>query len=307
VWVESGRQPAQLYHLDVAARQASLIDESKPWLDVAKLAPTHRLEAKASDGMRIEAFLTLPDVPGDRPLVLLPHGGPIGVADRLHFDPQVQFLASLGYAVLRVNFRGSAGYGRAFREAGMGQYGTGIEDDIDSALEHALANHPLDASRVCAVGSSYGGYSSLMAAVRRPERFRCVVSIAGVSDRILFFTASDSARNHAARPLMVQAMGDPHRDLEAMKRVSPLFQYASLDTPVMIVHGRDDLRVDYEHARRLARMLSLGGKPPTGLVFDKEGHGFTDIGNIEAAWEGVAGFLRRHLGGGGAGTPATAH
>lgn len=306
LWVESGRQPAQLYHLDVAGRRASLLDETRPWLDVAKLAPTHRLEVKAGDGMRIEAFLTLPDVPGDRPLVLLPHGGPIGVADRLHFDPQVQFLASLGYAVLRVNFRGSAGYGRAFREAGRGQYGKGIEDDIDLALEHALANHPLDASRMCAVGSSYGGYSSLMAAVRWPKRFRCVVSISGVSDRILFFTASDSARNESVRRLMVEAMGDPHKDLEEMTQVSPLFQYASLGAPVMIVHGRDDLRVDYEHARRLARMLSLGGKPPVGLVFDKEGHGFSDMDNIQAMWEGVAGFLRQHLGGGGATSAAAA-
>lgn len=102
------------------------------------------------------------------------------------------------------------------------------------------------------------------------------------------------------RRLMVEAMGDPHKDLEEMTQVSPLFQHASLGAPVMIVHGRDDLRVDYEHARRLARMLSLGGKPPVGLVFDKEGHGFSDMDNIQAMWEGVAGFLRQHLGGGGA-------
>jgi dipeptidyl aminopeptidase/acylaminoacyl peptidase len=299
LWVESGRQPAQLYHLDATALRASLVDESMPWIEAGAMAPTRRMEVVSSDGVRVEAFLTLPEGEGKRPLVVFPHGGPIGVADRNGFDREVQFLASLGYAVLRVNFRGSEGYGRAFREAGHGQYGRGIEDDIDAAIRQAVASHPVDGSRMCALGSSYGGYSSLVLATRWPDRFRCVVSIAGPSDRILSFSASDFGRNESLRPLVVKLMGDPAKDLAAMRESSPLYRYRELDVPVMLVHGREDQRVDYEHMLRLQRVLALEGRPPVGLVFEKEAHGVEELDNIEAMWRGVAGFLAAHLGRGG--------
>jgi dipeptidyl aminopeptidase/acylaminoacyl peptidase len=299
LWVESGRQPAQLYHLDAGALRASLVDESMPWIDAGAMAPTHRMDVASSDGVRVEAFLTLPAGQGKRPLVVFPHGGPIGVADRNGFDRQVQFLASLGYAVLRVNFRGSEGYGRAFREAGHGQFGLGIEDDIDAAIRQAIATHPVDGGRMCALGASYGGYSSLVLATRWPGRFRCVVSIAGPSDRILAFSASDFGRNESLRPLVVKLMGDPATDLAAMRERSPLYRYRALDVPVMLVHGREDKRVDYEHMLRLQRVLALDGRPPVGLVFAEEAHGVEDLDNLEVLWRGVAGFLGSHLGHGG--------
>jgi len=295
VWVEAGDQPAQLYHLDVAAHRASLVDETKPDLKPQSLAPSTAFTFKGIDGLALEAFMTLPRTAGRHPLIVFPHGGPIGVSDKLHFDPEVQFLASLGYAVLRVNYRGSDGYGKAFREMGYRKYGTAIEDDIDAATRHAIAHYPIDASRMCAVGSSYGGYSALVMAIRWPDRFRCAVSIAGVSDRILFFTASDSGRDKDVRKEMEKVVGDPHTELEAMKDSSPIYHYRELKLPVMIVHGKEDYRVDYEHARRLQRMLEIDGRPPVGLVFEKEGHGVQKIENIETQWNGIAGFLQAHL------------
>lgn len=295
LWVEAGDQPAQLYHLDVAARRAALIDETKPDLDPAALAPSTAFTFKGFDGTPLEAFITLPRKAGKVPLIVFPHGGPIGVSDKLHYDPEVQFLASLGYAVLRVNYRGSEGYGKAFREAGYREYGTGIEDDIDAAIRHTLAHYPVDAARMCAVGSSYGGYSSLVMAVRWPERFRCAISIAGISDRILFFTASDSARDKATRKEMERVVGNPRTDLEAMKASSPIYHYKELELPVMIVHGTEDYRADYEHARRLQRMLQMAGHPPTGLVFEHEGHGIVRKTNLETMWSGIAGFLQAYL------------
>ena len=295
VWVEAGDQPAQLYHLDATARRASLIDETKPGLKPQSLAPSTAFTFKGVDGLALEAFITLPRAAGRHPLIVFPHGGPIGVSDKLHFDPEVQFLASLGYAVLRVNYRGSDGYGKAFREMGYRKYGTAIEDDIDAATRHAIAHYPVDASRMCAVGSSYGGYSALVMAIRWPDRFRCAVSIAGVSDRILFFTASDSGRDKDVRKEMEKVVGDPHTELEAMKDSSPIYHYRDLKLPVMIVHGKEDYRVDYEHARRLQRMLEIDGRPPVGLVFEKEGHGVQKIENIETQWNGIAGFLQAYL------------
>lgn len=296
LWVDGADRPPQLYHLDVRARRASLIAETMPWLEGRSFAPVEAIPLRSGDDLPLDAFLALPAGAGPHPLVVFPHGGPIGVADTLHFDPQVQFLASLGYAVLQVNFRGSDGYGREFREAGHRQFGMGIEDDIDAAIAHVLERYPLDASRMCMLGSSYGGYSSLVAAVRWPERFRCAVSIAGVSDGVLLFTASDIAASPQRRAQAEQVIGDPATQLEEMLAISPLYHYQGLRTPVMLAHGLRDLRVDFEHTRRLLRMLDMAGRTPVGLVFEDEGHSFDSIENEQRLWRAVAAFLREHLG-----------
>lgn len=228
--------------------------------------------------------------------MVFPHGGPIGVSDTLHFNRDVQFLASQGYAVLQVNFRGSDGYGKSFREAGHRNYGRLIEDDIDAALRSALASFPLDESRMCVVGASYGGYSALVSTLRWPGRFRCAVSLSGLSDRVLFFTASDGARSAEARPQLEKIMGDPRKDLTEMQATSPLYHVRELTVPVMLVHGREDVRVDFEHTRRLVRMLNLEGRPPVVLAFPGMGHGFDDAVALDITWTGIAGFLQQYLG-----------
>jgi dipeptidyl aminopeptidase/acylaminoacyl peptidase len=295
LWVDDSDVPPQIFHLDLDRRKAELLDEFYPHLAGRTMAPTHALKVKVADGTVIDAFLTLPRGEGKRPLVVMPHGGPVGIADVLHFNHDAQFVASLGYAVLRVNFRGSAGYGRKFEEAGRRQHGKGIEDDIDAAINAALSSHPLDPGRMCLVGTSYGGYSALISTLRWPGRFRCAVSIAGVTDRVLRFTASDGARSEEGRKLMIEAMGDPRQDLDAMIEASPLYQYRKLTTPLMLVHGRDDFRVDFEHTRRLVRMLNLDGRPPVVLAIAGEGHGFAKLKSMAIVWTGIAGFLRQHL------------
>lgn len=296
LWVEASDLPATLYRYDVATAQAAIVDVAAPWLQGRTFVPSVAVQAKSRDGLPVEAFLTIPPGEGRRALVVLPHGGPIGVSDHRLFNPEVQFLASLGYAVLQVNFRGSDGYGTAFREAGYHAAGTAIEDDIDAALQAALAQHPLDASRMCIMGSSYGGYSALQSATRWPGRFRCAVSIAGITDRMLFFTASDSGNTARTRAELERLVGDPRSEYAEMLATSPLYGYQALTLPVMLVHGREDTRVDYEHARRLVRMLNLAGRPPVMLSFDNEGHNWRDLGDVATAYRGVAGFLREHLG-----------
>lgn len=289
--------PTAIYHFEPAASRATLISETRPWLDKYSFVPAQTLRAKSKDGLDIEAYLTLPKrSDGSRPpLVVFPHGGPLGIRDTRDFDPEVQFLASLGYAVLQVNFRGSEGFGTAFRKAGQRKYGSAIEDDIDAALAAALGAHPLDASRMCMLGSSYGGYSSLVSAIRWPGRFRCAVSIAGISDRALFFTASDGGRTEEGRKALEEAIGNPNTDMDEMKRYSPLYRYEELQVPVMLIHGSEDLRVDYEHSRRLVRMLNLAGRPPVLVELKGEGHQIANQESIPIIWGAVAGFLRQHL------------
>jgi dipeptidyl aminopeptidase/acylaminoacyl peptidase len=296
LWVEASDLPATLYRYDVASAQAERVDVAAPWLEGHTFVPSVALQATSRDGLPVEAYLTLPSGEGRHPLVVLPHGGPIGVSDRRLFNPEVQFLASLGYGVLQVNFRGSDGYGTAFREAGYHAAGTAIEDDIDAALQVALSRYPLDASRMCIMGSSYGGYSALQSAIRWPDRFRCAVSIAGITDRMLFFSASDSGTTAATRAELERLVGNPATEYAEMLATSPLYRYRALTLPVMLVHGRDDARVDYEHARRLVRMLNIAGNKPVMLSFDREGHTWRDLNDIATAYRGVAGFLQQHLG-----------
>jgi dipeptidyl aminopeptidase/acylaminoacyl peptidase len=296
LWVEASDVPATLYRYDVAGARAERVDVAAPWLEGHNFVPSVALQATSHDGFPVEAYLTQPATSGPHALVVLPHGGPIGVSDRRTFNPEVQFLASLGYAVLQVNFRGSDGYGTAFREAGYHAAGGAIEDDIDAALQVALSKYPLDAARMCIMGSSYGGYSALESAIRWPDRFRCAVSIAGITDRMLFFTASDSGTSAATRAELERLVGDPAKEYDEMLATSPLYRYRALTLPVMLVHGREDQRVDYEHARRLVRMLNLAGNTPVMLSFDKEGHNWRDLNDIATAYRGVAGFLQQHLG-----------
>lgn len=295
VWVESSQDPGGLYHVDAALRSAQIINVAKPWLKGYQFVDTKVLSIPRPDGVGIEAYLTRPQEQGPRPLVVLSHGGPVGVRDQRGFDPEVQFIASLGYAVLQVNFRGSDGYGTEFRDSGRRAHGTLIEDDIDLVLRKVLQDPGIDGSRICAIGASYGGYSALVSAIRWPDRFKCVVSISGVTDWMLFFTASDGGNYRRGREVLEHYIGDPRTDADALMRNSPIYRYRELKTPLLLVHGAEDTRVDYEHTRRLVRMLNIAGVRPGLVTFDEEGHSFADLDNIEIAWKGIAGFLRRHL------------
>jgi dipeptidyl aminopeptidase/acylaminoacyl peptidase len=295
VSADASDRPAQLFHFDTASGKSTWLADSLPDLAGQRFLQSQTVSLRSRDGLPIEAFLTLPQSAAKSALVVLPHGGPIGIADRQRFEHEVQFLASLGYAVLRVNFRGSDGYGKAFREAGYRNYGTGIEDDIDAAIEHVLARFPIDGERMCVVGSSYGGFSALVAAARWPGRFRCAVSTAGIADLGLMFTASDAGRTDHGRDVLERIIGDPLAQQKTLRDTSPLYLAAAIRAPVMLVHGREDARVDFEHFERMQRMLTLAGNPPTTLTFDDEGHGVDRSENLVALWSGIAGFLRQYL------------
>ena len=299
VLVGGSDKPSEIYHFDASTNTAALVQLARPWLEGRRFQPAQVVHTKSKDGLDIESYLTLPAAAANGtkvPLVVLSHGGPIDVHDSRQFDPEVQFIASLGYAVLQVNFRGSGGFGRAFAEAGKQRFGTAIEDDVDAALATVLATQPVDGKRMCAMGSSYGGYSALVSATRWPDRYRCVVSIAGVSDRVLLFTASDTGGSDARRRELEAIIGDPRTQLEEMLATSPLYHIDKLTVPVMLVHGKKDRRVDYEHTRRLVRLLNRAGRPPVLITMEDEGHGIESDAERKKVYEGVAGFLRANLG-----------
>lgn len=299
IYVDSSTNPGSVFQFDIKNKSVEKIDDNAPWLSAVKFGKSSSLKVKTRDGLMVEAYLTLPASPASAvavpPLVVMPHGGPIGIRDDRHFDRDVQFLVSLGYAVLQVNFRGSEGFGRSFREAGKGSLGTAIEDDVDSVLTEVLAKYPVDNNNMCIVGMSYGGYSALVSSMRWPGRFKCAISFSGPTDRILSFTASDSVRSESARKWMEQYFGNPKTELEKMKAQQPLYSYKQLKTPLLLIHGTNDYRVDYEHVARLQRMLTLSENPPAILTLKNEGHGFTNLGSKTISWAAIAGFLEQYL------------
>jgi len=296
IYVDSSTNSGIVYFFDIKNKHIEKIDDNAPWLSDMKFGKSTTVKVKTRDGLTIEAYLTMAQSASPlSPLVVMPHGGPIGIRDDRHFDRDVQFLASLGYSVLQVNFRGSDGFGKSFREAGKGSLGTAIEDDVDSVLTEVLKNYPIDKNQMCIFGMSYGGYSALVSSMRWPGRFKCAISFSGPSDRLLSFTASDSVRSDTARKWMEDYFGNPKLELEKMKSQQPLYSYQQLNTPLLLIHGTEDYRVDYEHVARLQRMLTLAGKPPTVLTMKNQGHGFDNLMSKKISWGAIAGFLQQYL------------
>ncbi len=297
VFADGPTDPGTWYLLDRTARTLEPLGRAAPHLADHEFREPRVVQVPSRDGLEVQAILTLPE-PGraPAPLVVMPHGGPIAVADSLEFNRPVQYLAARGYAVLQVNYRGSDGFGRAFREAGMRSQGRGIEDDIEAAVDHVVANFPVDRDRVALVGTSYGGYSALMGLVRAPTRYRCAVSIAGVTDIPLQFTSSDTSRDRARRDLLAQIWGDPERNLDGLREVSPVYRSDAIDDPVLLVHGLEDVRVVSDHSERMRVALQWRGAAVSTVVLPGEGHSLSDEGTRARVYSHVAAFLDRHLG-----------
>lgn len=248
-----------------------------------------------SDQVKISGYLTYPQsAPAEHkvPLVVLVHGGPHGVRDYWAFDRKVQLLASQGYAVLRVNFRGSDGYGRTFREAGHRQWGGLMMRDIVEGTRWAASLERIDASKICIVGSSFGGYAAMQAAIVDPDLYRCVVGTVGVYDLPLMFEKGDIPERLYGDSYLTDVLGKDEAQLRAF---SPVYNAGKLKAAIMIAHNKKDRRVPIEHAERLRDALEKEGKSYEWFIKDTEAHGFSDADNRADYYQAVSQYLSKHL------------
>ena len=296
VLVTGPRNPGNYYVVNTEDRRSIDVGKTMPRLNASRLVDVEALGVESGDGTRVEAFLALPrSFEGDRPpLVVMPHGGPLGVRDDRHFNPEVQYLAAAGFAILTVNYRGSGGYGRAFLEAGRREWSEGIEDDIDAAIEHVIARDLIDPKRICITGSSYGGCSALISVARSPGRYRCAASLAGPTDILLLFESSDFAETQLGRQELAEIVGDPDTERERLVSISPAYRSAEIDVPVFIAHGTHDTRVDVEHAYRMKAMLEANGRRCEWLIIDGAGHSPSREQYVDFLTM-LRRFLERHL------------
>lgn len=295
--VSSPQNPGAVYVCDLDKSECNLIEHTRPWLNGVVLAETAAIEVVSTDGLTIDAFLTLPPNPSQKiPLLVMPHGGPIGVSDDRYYSSDVQWLAMNGYAVLQVNYRGSSGYGKSFRQSGLREWGRGIEEDIEAAISVALSEKEIiDSDRIGIIGASYGGYSALMGVLRNPEVFRCAVSFAGVTDLTLLFNGERVRKNADLRDQLIGMVGDPSVEYEQLVEHSPVYQFRRFTRPILIAHGTSDSVVDVEHSWRLKVMLDIADIDAEFVVLDRVGHGFTYISEAQSFYEPAIEFLDTHL------------
>ena len=266
------RDPGTWYLFERATRKATLLARAKSWLTEANLPKHREVVLTARDGVTLYGVLTLPPNGPERglPMVVVPHGGPHGVFDSSMYDGDTALLASQGYAVLRVNFRGSGGYGKKFEESGWMQWGRAMQDDITDATKWAIAQGIAAPDRICLYGWSYGGYAALMGGVREPTLYRCIVGGAGPYDLAKMYKWGSIRRTDLGLDYLAKVIG---KDKAVLAERSPTRNAASIKVPVFIVHGRLDGRVDVLHAKRMVKALREAGVDVEFQEYVRAGHG----------------------------------
>ncbi|GHA79183.1 alpha/beta hydrolase family protein [Cognatilysobacter bugurensis] len=295
VQVWNDRTPGDTYLFDTKALTAKGLFVAREWFDPAQLPATRAVEIKARDGLTLRGYLTPPrgaGPDGPWPLVLMPHGGPFGVFDKLSFDEDAHLLAEAGYAVLRVNYRGSSNYGIAFQRAGAREWGARMQDDLTDATRWAIEQGIADGKRICIVGASYGGYAALMGVAREPELYRCAVGYVGVYD----LEALHRDRTRTARWMQSWA-NDWMGERDSLKARSPIHMAEQIRAPVLLVAGGEDLVAPISHTKKMERALRSADKSVETLYVASEGHGFYAKDNRRTYYTRLLDFLARHLGG----------
>lgn len=241
-----------------------------PKLRKYSFSPTETFKAKTQDGLEIEGYLNRPLSDDKHTLIVMPHGGPVGVRDYDRFNRDVQYFTSRGFSVLRVNFRGSSGFGKKFINAGKAQFGKTIEQDISLMVDKVSANY--DFAHYCAMGASYGGYSSAMLAIKHPQKYECVISHFGVFDLPLIFNQSNADTLESVRKGKAEIIGD-YSNKESF--ISPVKLHAQFNAPILLIAGKKDDIASKEHSNRFKYVLQRTGKPVEYIEFSNAYHGFS--------------------------------
>ena len=293
VTTSGDRDPGTWFVFDRTTNKAALIARAKSWLTEATLPKNTEVKLTARDGTALYGVLTLPPNGPDHglPMVVIPHGGPHGVYDSAMYDQESALLASQGYAVLRVNFRGSGGYGKQFEESGWMQWGRAMQDDVTDATKWAIAQGIAAPDRICLYGWSYGGYAALMGGVREPMLYRCIVGAAGPYDLAKMYKWGSIRRSDLGLDYLAKVIG---KDQKVLAERSPVKNAAAIKVPVFIVHGRLDARVDVAHAKRMVKALKEAGVEVEFQEYVKAGHGLALDEDEADFYARLLAFLGKH-------------
>lgn len=298
--VSSSTNPGDYYYYDKEFGTLSFLWERMPWIDRSKLSKMQPISYTARDGLEISGYLTIPVNSDGKnlPMVVHPHGGP-NARDYYGFNDYVQFLASRGYAVFQMDFRGSTGYGAKHYISANKQFGKTMQDDITDGVNLLIEEGIADPNRIAIFGGSYGGYATMAGLAFTPDLYAAGINFVGVVDLELLQEGSNrnSQRFNGFFHELRMEWGDPDdpADREYIIESSPLQQAHKIKSPVLIVHGAQDNNVKLEHAIKLRDRLKSLDKEYEWYVEPYEGHGFRGEQSNVNFYNVMEDFLARKL------------
>jgi dipeptidyl aminopeptidase/acylaminoacyl peptidase len=275
--IEGGATAPSYWRFDRKNLQLTKLYESYARISDTDIAPVTAIEYKATDGKIIPSIITHPRGAqlGAAPLglIVMPHGGPEAY-DAVSFDWMAQYFASRGYLVFQPNFRGSEGFGASHRDAGRGEWGGKMQDDITDGVNVLIRNRWADPDRVCIIGGSYGGYAALAGGAFSPDLYKCVAAIAPVADlpKFLSYVRDKYGRDDWVNEYWARVIGDRKDDAEKLDAISPVNSAAAFKAPVLLIHGNDDVVVPFDQSNRMEAALKRAGKEVQLVKLKNEDH-----------------------------------
>ncbi len=289
------RSRGAYYFYDRNTKELTHLTDLAPWLKEEDLAEMKPVSYTSRDSLTIHGYLTLPKgVKAEKlPVVVNPHGGP-WARDYWGFNPEVQFLANNGYAVLQMNFRGSTGYGKAFWEASFKQWGRTMQDDISDGVQWLIGQGIADPERIAIYGGSYGGYATLSGLTKTPELYAAGVDYVGVSN-LFTFVKTIPPYWKPMLDMLYEMVGNPVTDSLMLAEASPVFHAGKIVAPLFVAQGANDPRVNKAESDQMVEALRARGVDVEYLVKDNEGHGFRNEENRFDFYRAMIAFLDKHL------------
>jgi dipeptidyl aminopeptidase/acylaminoacyl peptidase len=293
----SDRSLGAYYFYDKKSDKLTKVADVSPWLNEDDLAEMKPVEYKSRDGLTIHGYLTLPKgvEAKNLPVVINPHGGP-WARDSWGYDPEVQYLANRGFAVLQMNFRGSTGYGRKFWEISFKQWGKTMQDDITDGVHWLIAQGIADPKRIAIYGASYGGYATLAGLTFTPDLYAAGVDYVGVANMFTFMKAIPPYWKPYL-DMFHEMIGNPEdkNDSLLLAEASPVFYVDRIKAPLFVAQGRMDPRVNVNESDQMVEALKKKGVDVPYMVKDNEGHGFHNEENRFDFYEAMEKFLEKYL------------
>lgn len=291
----SDRSLGAYYHYNADAEKLDWITDVSPWIHEEDMQPMQPISYVSRDGLTIHGYLTLPAGHKGKPcpIVVNPHGGP-WVRDTWGFNPEVQLLTSRGYGVFQMNYRGSTGYGKNFWKASFKEWGRKMQDDITDGVHWLIDEGIADPDRIAIYGGSYGGYATLAGVAFTPDLYRCAIDYVGVSNLFTFMTTIPPYWKPLL-DMMYAMVGNPETEQEAMRAASPVFHVDKIKTPLLVIQGANDPRVNIDESDQIVESLRERGVDVPYMVKYDEGHGFRNEENRFEVYRVILGFLAGYL------------
>lgn len=294
IYSYSDRTPPTYNFLDLKAKSLKLITESAPWLEKEKLVPTQTFHFKTSDGLLLEGYLTRPtNKGGPLPTICIVHGGP-WARDTNSYNDETQLFVKNGYAVVRINFRGSTGFGRkisyipsyAFRK---------MQDDITEGVKMLIDQKIADPDRIAIMGASFGGYSAICGAAFEPDLYRCAITNMGVFDWEELIRSRKSQRHYYSHYKLLEQLGSPNEDQKRFEDISPIYHIDKIKVPIMVIHGKEDQNVEIKQSKLLKRELEKHGVDHEIHFVKNEGHNIFSLKNRVETYKHILAFLKENM------------